>query len=154
MFKINFLCWFVIVLSYVQPLWFWSDLISYSTKLYGIYGNAICTRCWSLGSSEAGPLSLDNLVWKLNIYRSLWTVLFIMDTNCLKMLGKWSTLKWIIIVFIRKIQALLQYFKRGKARTIIRFKNYSRLRLGCSQSVLRKRSTFSFQNWLNLCLTV
>ena len=32
------------------------------TKLYGTYGNVTCTRCESLGSLEAGPLSLDNLV--------------------------------------------------------------------------------------------
>ena len=39
-------------------IWFF-----YFTKLNGIYGNVTCTRCESLGSLEAGPLSLDNLVF-------------------------------------------------------------------------------------------
>ena len=68
MFKINFWCWFVTVLFYVQPLWFWSDLISYSTKLNWIYGNATCTRCESMCSSEAGPLSLDNLSYNMTLF--------------------------------------------------------------------------------------
>ena len=48
MLKINFWCWFVTVLFYVQLLWFWSDLIFYFTKLYGIYVNVTWTRCESL----------------------------------------------------------------------------------------------------------
>ena len=39
--KTNFWCWFFAVLFYVQCLGFLSNFISYSTKLYGIYGNVI-----------------------------------------------------------------------------------------------------------------
>ena len=125
MFKINFWCWYVTVLFYVQLLWFWSDLISYSTKLNWIYGNATCTRCESLCSSEAGPLSLDNLVFPFvchksgqNPYPSNCHIWFLLVMKCILLLllvclftfqTNWNTLS--VSYFHRSSKGFLTYFK-------------------------------------------